>query len=401
MTKVQRAEQQAIRKTHPLYDIVDKHCLYSKNVYNQANYLMRQSFINDGIVLGAFEIQKLMQHMDCYKECGSQSAQKTIQMVEKAWKSFLKATKDYSKHPEKYLGKPKIPKYLKKDGRQVFALKNIQCSLKDGMFRISYKPFKQYTVPTHANGKLLQCRFVPKGECYIMEIVYEVDVPKCNSETKEVAAIDIGVDNFITMVNNIGKQPIVVKGGIIKSINQYYNKQKAKLQAELKTINKKDWSKRLQKLTDKRFEMIRYQLHCISKYVVDWCAMYNIDTLVVGHNDDWKQNNKGMQNFTYIPYDLFIQMLAYKCENNGIKFVKRNESYTSGTSFVDGEEPIKENYNKDRRIHRGLFVGDNGIKINADVNGAYQIMKKVIPNAFADGIEGVGLHPLIIKKLVA
>ena len=142
-------------------------------------------------------------------------------------------------------------------------------------------------------------------------------------------------------------------------------------------------------------------MHCISKYVVDWCVLYDIDTLIVGHNDDWKQNNKGMQNFTYIPYDLFIQMLAYKCENNGIKFIKCNESHTSGTSFVDGEEPIKENYNKDRRIYRGLFVGDNGIKINADVNGAYQILKKVIPNAFADGIEGVGLHPLIIKKLVA
>ena len=147
--------------------------------------------------------------------------------------------------------------------------------------------------------------------------------------------------------------------------------------------------------------MIKYQLHCISKYVVDWCVLYDIDTLIVGHNDDWKQNNKGMQNFTYIPYDLFIQMLAYKCENNGIKFVKCNESYTSGTSFVDGEESIKENYNKDRRIHRGLFIGDNGIKINADVNGAYQIMKKVIPNAFANGIEGVGLHPLTIKNLVA
>ena len=380
---------------------MNRYCFYSKNVYNQANYLIRQSFILEGKILDAYEIQKIMQPMDCYKECGSQAAQKTIQVVYSCWKSFFKATKDYSKHPEKYLGKPKIPKYLKKDGRQVFALKNIQCSLKDGMFRISYKPFKQYTVPTHANGKLLQCRFVPKGSHYIMEIVYEVDVPECDLETKEVVAIDIGVDNFITMVNNIGKQPIVVKGGIIKSINQYYNKQKAKLQAELKTINKKDWSKRLQRLTDKRFEMIRYQLHCISKYVVDWCVMYNIDTLVVGHNDDWKQNNKGMQNFTYIPYDLFIQMLAYKCENNGIKFVKCNESYTSGTSFVDSEEPIKENYNKDRRIYRGLFVGDNGIKINADVNGAYQILKKVIPNAFANGIEGVGLHPLTIKKLVA
>ena len=397
MKKVIRCEQQFIRKGHPLYEIVDKHCFYSKNVYNQANYLIRQSFTKENKMLKANDVQKLMQSMDCYKECGSQASQKTIQIVDKAWKSYFSAIKDWKKNPSKYLGMPKIPKYLNKNGRQVFTLKNVQCSINDGLFRISYKPFNQYTVPTNAKGKLMQCRFVPRGSHYVMEIVYEMEVLECNEQSEHIAAIDIGVDNFITMVNNIGEQPIVVKGGVIKSINQYYNKQKAKLQAELKTINKKDWSKRLQKLTDKRYEMIKYQMHCISKYVVDWCVLYNIDTLIVGHNDEWKQNNKGMQNFTYIPYELFIQMLAYKCENNGIKFIVHEEGYTSGTSFVDEEEPIKENYDKSRRVHRGLFIGNNGIQINADVNGAYQIMKKVIPNAFANGIEGAGLHPLTIN----
>ena len=401
MKKVIRCEQQFIRKGHPLYEIVDTHCFYSKNVYNQANYLIRQSFTKENKMLKANEVQKLMQDMDCYKECGSQASQKTIQIVDKAWKSYFSAIKDWKKNPNKYLGMPKIPKYLNKNGRQVFTLKNIQCSLNDGIFRISYKPFNQYTVSTHAKGKLMQCRFVPKGSHYVMEIVYEMEVPECNEQSERIAAIDIGVDNFITMVNNIGEQPIVVKGGIIKSINQYYNKQKSKLQSELKKCNGKDWSNALQKLTNKRYEMIKYQMHCISKYVVDWCVLYSIDTLIVGHNDDWKQNNKGMQNFTYIPYELFIQMLAYKCENNGIRFIEHEEGYTSGTSFVDEEEPVKENYNKARRIHRGLFIGNNGIQINADVNGAYQIMKKVIPNAFANGIEGAGLHPLTIKKLVA
>ena len=101
---------------------------------------------------------------------------------------IFKATKEYAKHPEKFLGRPKLPKYLPKDGRQVFMLKNIQCSLNDGIFRISYKPFNQYTVPTHANGKLMQCRFVPKGEYYIMEIVYEIDVPDCEEKIKKFVA---------------------------------------------------------------------------------------------------------------------------------------------------------------------------------------------------------------------
>ena len=141
--------------------------------------------------------------------------------------------------------------------------------------------------------------------------------------------------------------------------------------------------------------------HCISKYIVDWCVLHEIDTIIVGHNDDWKQENVGMQNFTYIPYELFFNMLNYKSENNGIKYIENEEAYTSGTSFLDKEDPNKKNYDKSRRVYRGLFISNNGIEINTDVNAAYQIMKKVIPNAFANGIEGADLHPVIIKKLVA
>lgn len=282
------------------------------------------------------------------------------------------------------------------------SLDSNKVKLKDGYVYFAWKPFKQFNnqFRTNAKERILQCRFIPKISHYVMEIVYEMEVPECSVSSGRVIAIDIGVDNFITMVNNIGEQPIAVKGGVIKSINQFYNKRKAEMQSELKKTNKKDWSKRLQKLTDKRYEMIKYQMYCISKYVVNWCVLYDIDTLIVGHDDDWKQKNKGMQNFTYIPYEMFIQTLSYKCENNGIKFVETEEGYTSGTSFVDNEDPVKDKYNKSRRVHRGLFVGNNGTVINADVNGAYQILKKVIPNAFANGIEGAGLHPLTIKKLV-
>ena len=392
--KVNRAEQQFIRKNHPLYEIVDKHCLYSKNVYNQANYLTRQAFIKDNEILTAFDVQKLMQDMDCYKECGSQAAQKTIQLVGKMWKSFFKANKDYQKHPEKYLGRPKLPGYLPKDGRQVFMLKNTQCSLNDGMFRISYKPFNQYTVKTHAEGKLMQCRFVPKGEYYIMEIVYEIEVPDCDEQISRICSVDLGVENFITVVNNFGEQPFIVKGGEIKSVNQYFNKKKAELQSDLKKKTGKDWSNRLEKLTNKRYEKIKYLMHCISKQLVDYCVLHNVDTLVIGLNKKWKQENGGKQNFTYIPYDLFINQVKSKCEQNGIKCIETEEGYTSGTSFLDNEEPTKENYDKKRRVYRGLFVSKSGKTINADVNGAYQIMKKVVPDAFSEGVEGVGLHPV-------
>lgn len=395
--KVNRTEQQIIRKNNPIYDIVDQYCFYSKNVYNQANYIIRQEFINNGIKIGAYDVQKLMQNMDCYKECGSQAAQKTIQLVDKMWKSYFKAIKDWKKNPSKYLGMPKLPKYLPKDGRQVFMLKNIQCSLNNGQFRIAFKPFGGYTVNTHAVGKLIQCRFVPKTNYYVMEIVYEIEVPDIVEERIRICSIDLGTENIVTMVNNVGLQPVVIKGGAIKSVNQFYNKRKAEMQSQLKKETGRDWSKKLQKLTDKRYEKIKYLMHCASKKVVDYCVENKIDTLIIGLNKKWKQENENKQNFTYIPFDMLIKQIQSKCEEYGIEVVMTEEAYTSGTSFLDKEQPIKENYNKERRVYRGLFVANNGRTINADVNGAYQIMKKVVPDVFDEGIEGVGSHPVRLE----
>lgn len=397
--KVNRVEQQIIKKNNSIWEVVDQCCFYSKNVYNQANYIIRQEFINNGNKIGAYEVQKIMQPMDCYKECGSQAAQKTIQLVDKMWKSYFVAIKDWKKNSGKYLGIPKFPKYLPKDGRQVFMLKNIQCSLKDGIFRISYKPFKQYTVPTHVNGKLIQCRFVPKPNYYVMEIVYEIEVPDVKENINRVCSIDLGTENLITMVNNFGEQPVIIKGGDIKSVNQFYNKRKAELQSQLKKKTGKDWSNKLQRLTDKRNEKIKYLMHCASKQIADYCAAHRVDTLIIGLNKKWKQENCNMQNFTFISYDMFINQLKSKCEEKGIKIITTEESYTSGTSFIDGEQPTKINYNKERRVHRGLFISNSGKKINADVNGAYQILKKAIPDAFSEGIEGAGFHPIRLKAV--
>lgn len=395
--KVNRVEQQIIRKNNPIYNVVDQYCFYSKNVYNQANYIIRQEFINNNNKIGSYDVQKLMQSMDCYKECGSQAAQKTIQLVDKMWKSYFKAIKDWKKNPSKYLGMPKLPKYLPKDGRQVFMLKNIQCSLNDGQFRIAFKPFGGYTVNTHAVGKLMQCRFVPKADYYVMEIVYEIEVPDVVEERIRICSIDLGTENLVTMVNNVGLQPVVIKGGAIKSANQFYNKRKAEMQSQLKKETGRDWSKNLQKLTDKRYEKIKYLMHCASKKVVNYCVENKIDTLIIGLNKKWKQENENKQNFTYIPFDMLISQIQSKCEEYGIEVVMTEEAYTSGTSFLDKEQPIKENYNKERRVYRGLFIANNGKTINADVNGAYQIMKKVVPDAFSKGIEGAGSHPTIIN----
>ena len=398
--KANRTEQHLIKKSNPIWEVVDEYCFRSKNVYNYANYIIRQEFINNGKWIRHHELDKMIQQSDCYKELGSQASQNILKVLDQNWRSFFKTIKDWKKNPSKYLGRPKLPKYKTKDGRQIFILKNIQCAINNGVFRISFKPFKGYSVLTKANGRLIQCRFVPRYDSYVMEIVYETDVPDKRAESSYIASIDLGVDNFATITNNIGLQPIVIKGKVIKSMNQYYNKKKARIQSELMIKNQQYWSKRLQRLSIKRMHKIKDWIHKASKTVIDYCLENQIDTIVCGYNTGWKQevnlSKTSNQNFVYIPYNMFVRQLEYKCENVGIRFILTEESYTSGTSFLDGEIPCKENYDKSRRISRGLFQSGQSL-INADVNGSYQIMMKVFPNAFANGIEGVGCHPMSMK----
>ncbi len=251
-------------------------------------------------------------------------------------------------------------------------------------------------------GRIIQVRFIPKGSCYVMEIVYETEIPDVKVESNRITSIDLGVDNLVTMTNNIGLNPIIINGKGIKSINQYYNKRLAKEKSLLKIRYGKDWSKKLDSITFKRYQRIKNYMHNASSYVIKWCVENDIDALVVGKNKEWKQNTdmsrQSNQKFVSIPYQMLLQQLKYKCENVGIKYIETEESYSSGTSFLDREEPIKQNYDKSRRIERGLFRNNSGLLINSDVNGSLQIMMKVFPNAFNEryGIEGV-LTPIVIN----
>ena len=393
-----RTEQQVIRKSHPLYKTIDKMCFNSKNLYNYANYILRQQFINGKEQIPYMELNKQLKHTEDYISCMSQPANCVLRKLYKNWKSFFVAIKDYSKNPQKYLGKPKIPKYLKSNGRFVWEIPNNSCYIDGKNLRFRIKILQKYNWKTKAKGRLLQVRFVPMGSCYIMEIVTEIKNEVEFHLPNKIISIDLGVDNFATVTNNIGLQPIIINGKQIKSINQFYNKRKSEIQSNLMLRNKVKTSKKLEVICFKRYQRIKNYIHNASRYIINYCLENNIDTLVCGKNDLWKQNTqkkKVGQNFQYIPYNLFIQQLKYKCEENGINFYLTEESYTSGTSFLDNESPCKENYNKSRRIKRDLFQSKNGL-INSDVNGSLQIMKKVFPNAFSYGIEGC-LTPIIIN----
>ena len=404
MLKVQRAEQIIIRKSHPKFKVIDQQCFHSKNLYNEANYIIRQEFIENGKYLNYYDMNKDLKTHENYKLTFSQPANCTLRLLDKNWKSYFRSIKDWKQHPEKYLGMPKLPKYLKKDGRFPWMIPNNQLvyDYEKGTIYIRNRLLNDYEWKCRCLGRIIQVRFIPRGSCYVMEIVYETEIPDTNTKSDRIASIDLGVNNLVTMTNNIGLNPIIINGKGIKSINQYYNKRIAKEKSLLKIRHGKDWSKKLDAITFKRHQRIKNYMHNASSYIVKWCIENEIDTLVVGKNKEWKQNasmSKGSnQKFVDIPYQMLLQQLKYKCENVGIKYIETEESYSSGTSFLDGEEPIKQNYDKSRRIERGLFKSNSGLLINSDVNGSLQIMMKVFPNAFNEryGIEAF-LTPIVIN----
>lgn len=402
--KVRRCEQIIIKKSHPKFKVIDQQCFHSKNLYNEANYEIRQKFIKDGEYISYKDMNFEFKTHENYKLTFSQPANCTLRVLDKNWKSYFRAIKDWKKNPSKYLGMPKLPKYLKKDGRFPWMIPNNQLiyNYEKRTVYIRNRLLNDYEWKCRCLGRIIQVRFIPRGSCYVMEIVYEAEVPNVKAESKRIASIDLGVDNLVTMTNNIGLNPIIINGKGIKSINQYYNKRLAKEKSLLKIRHGKDWSKKLDSITFKRYQRIKNYMHNASSYVIKWCIGNNIDTLVVGKNKEWKQNTdmsrQSNQKFVGIPYQMLLQQLQYKCENVGIKYIETEESYSSGTSFLDVEKPIKQNYDKSRRIERGLFRSNSGVLINSDVNGSLQIMMKVFPNAFSEryGIEGV-LTPIVIN----
>ena len=357
--KVNRVEKHVIKKGHKMFEICDEYCFKAKNVYNFANYIIRQEFIKNGKYINYNTMAKNIKHSEQFVDIGSNSAQLTMRLLDKDWKSYFEGLKRYKKNPSKYLGRPRMPKYKKKEGRTVCMLTNMQTRVDDGYLFFAFKPFKPYNniIKTNIFGRLLQTRIKPQGGCYVLEIVYKtesVEIRECNNR---VASIDLGLNNFATIVNNIGEKPIVINGKGMKSYNQYWNKKMSHYKSLAKKNNDLDWTNRLQQLTNKRCNKVEYFMHCSSRFIIDYCVGLNINTIVVGYNKGWKQNiklGKSNQSFVQIPYLNFINKLQYKCEDMGIRLVITEESYTSGTSFVDNEPPTKKYYNRNRRVYRGL-----------------------------------------------
>ena len=328
-------------------------------------------------------------------------------VLDRNWKSFQAANQSYSDTPEKFLGKPKLPKYKHKEkGRNIVVYTTQALSkpaLKQGIIQPSKTGISLKTqVAAH---QIKQVRIVPKLNHYVIEVIYETEIQQHELNPEAIASIDLGLDNLATLTfNQAGLVPILVNGRPLKSINQYYNKTCSSCQS---LLPEKTSSQRLRKLANRRDFKVTDYLHKASRLIINTLINYQIGTLVIGQNQQWKQQirlgKRTNQNFVQIPHTRFIEMLSYKAKLAGIKVILTEESYTSKASFLDGddipvygEEKHRKPVFKGKRVKRGLYRTQSGNLIQADVNGSLNIMRKAVPNAFSYGIEGVVVHPVRI-----
>ena len=387
----------------PNIDNLSHLCHLSKNLFNEANYIIRQEFINNQNWTRFNTLNEQLNKgvSDNYTLLPSKTANRILYTLDKSWKAFFTAINDWKVHPEKYKGKPEPPNYKRKNGEHILIFINQQVKIKNG-YLLFPKMAGIDPVKTRLGDdtNLKEVRIIPKGIGYVCEMVYEKEVESLNLNPNNIAGIDLGVRNIVTMANNIGEKPIVIKGGFVKSMNQYYNKRDAELKSTYDHQGIKTGSK-MQRLHDKRNKKMKDAMHKLSRFIIGYCIEHDIGTLVIGHNGNWKQQvnlgRRNNQNFVSIPYYILIHDLDYKGEEVGIKVIEQEEAHTSKCSFLDGESVEHHSQYAGKRVKRGVFRSAKGILINADVNGALNIIKKAIPKAFSkenvDEIEGVGLHP--------
>jgi putative transposase len=410
-------ERHIFKKSSREFATLDELCYMSKNLYNYSLYCVRQHFFKTGKYLNKFELINTLtkEKQFDYVNLPAVVAQQVIYLVDQNFKSFFALLK--KKQKGQYEGIVKIPKYLHKEkGRQVatFNINGISSKfLKQNLIKLA--KIENIFIETSVANKVKQVRIVPKSSFIVVEVVYEIKDKQFKSDNKRYASIDLGINNLATIGSNVMK-PFIINGRPLKSINQYYNKKKSKLQSEKDKSNRNSFnSRKLRNLSIKRYNKIQDYFHKASRYIVNQLVSNNINTLIIGHNKEWKQETnlgkKNNQKFVEIPHSKLISMIKYKCALEGIKVIEREESYTSKASFIDNDKipsytkskkkfkekiEFKEPIFSGIRIKRGLYKSKIEILINADLNGALNILRKEVPNAF----NGYGIEVCSTPKII-
>ena len=377
---MQLVETHQFNYNHKHYKQLNHLCWLSKNLYNATLYAVRQHYFKTNQYLSYYDVNKQFAHNNQYdyRQLPAKVSQMIQRLVDQNFKSFFTLLQ---KKQQKLYDKPvKIPKYLKKDGKQVVQYPRQALSFKKaGYIKLSYTDIFIRTKIQAAN--IQAARIIPCNGYIKVEIIYKTIKSNIKKNNK-FAAIDLGINNLMT-ITSTEFNSFIINGKPLKSINQHANKLIAKCQQSLARYNLYT-SKHLRSIYRKRMNKINDYLHKSVSYLMNQLVNHDISTLIVGYNKEWKQDIKlgkrNNQTFVQIPYYKLICMLKYKCELYGIKLILHEESYTSKCSFLDKETICKHSKYLGKRIKRGLFQTKENKLINADVNGSLNIMRKVVGN---------------------
>lgn len=369
-------------------------CHTAKNLTNEAIYNVRQYYFTEGEFLKYEKNYTLLKNSPNYKTLNSNMAQQILKEVDGSFKSFFGLLKLAKK--EKYAFKDcKLPKYLPKDGYTTLVIGFVRLKGNkliipfSNSFKKTHKPVEITIPPILLDKKVKEIRIIPKANARFFEIqyTYEAECIQRNLNKNNALAIDLGINNLATCVTSAGKS-FIIDGRRLKSINQWFNKENARLQSikDKQHFGKKTTNRQKAIARDRNNKVNDYMNKAVRK-VIDYCIKNNIGTLIVGYNETFQRNShigkQNNQNFVSIPYGKLREKLECLCELNDIAFVKQEESYTSKASFWDKDTiPV---YNSDnpqvyafsgKRVHRGLYKRADGKVFNADVNGALNILRK-------------------------
>ena len=371
-------------------NIVKSLAYHSAKLYNVGLYSVRQYYFLNGEYLPYAKNYHLCKTNEHYKLLLSDTAQQILRLVDRNFKSFFSLLK--LKKQGKYSDKINPPKYKKENQLMTISIQGRSSRIKNGYvyiglskaFKEKYKPkIKElvFKLPKHIQvDRLQEVRIIPifNGMEFDIEYVYKKEIEPMSMDKNKYLSIDMGLDNLATCYSNSGAT-FIIDGRYLKSINHYYNKQAAYLKSIYDRQGIKH-SKRLLRLKRKRDFRINNYFNIAVKYITDYCIQNNIGNIVIGDFQDIKREinlgKKNNQNFAYIPFGLFKQKLKSKCEQLGINYILQEESYTSKASFIDKDTPTSNSTFSGKRIKRGLYQTKEGLKLNADVNGAANILVK-------------------------
>ena len=421
---VNRIENYNVSSKDPNCLVFDGLCETAKSLYNCIWWRCLQaweaheklpSFGSLDALCKSGEVDYLTKH---YRDLPQQVAQQVIIRATTDWSNYFKSLKDYGLNPANYPALPRHPGY-KNQRCQIIIPQSFTAS--DGF--LSFLKAKKVN-PIQLWGKypadkIKQIQINPQATSYQVIVTYQMLIRKepvndLEDKLRRILGVDEGVNNFVACANNVGLTPFVISGREMKALNRLYNKATANAKDLLPyyytqdgTKKRKGTSKKIRLQGEKRYRRLQDYLHKIAKFLVGYCLYHQLDTLVIGYNQGWKQDinlgSKNNQNFVYLPFRRFVDILKYKCADAGIIFRETNESYTSKCSFLDNEPLQHQEKYLGRRIKRGLFRSAKGHILNADINGALNIIRKVFPNAFglSDGKwdRGCGLHPVKLSGL--